>query len=90
MVRRQAEYERQQRFIVEEEEFIRRNIAGQRTKGAQGRRKRLARLERVERLHQQKQLGLNLKSSGRSGDLVLGLYDLAIGYGPQAPLFTCD
>lgn len=90
VARRQAEYERQQRFIAGEEEFIRRNIAGQRTKEAQGRRTRLARLERVERPRQQKQLGLSLESSGRSGDLVLGLYDLAVGYDPQAPLFTCD
>jgi ATP-binding cassette subfamily F protein 3 len=88
--RREAEYARQQRFIAKEEDFIRRNIAGQRTKEAQGRRKRLARLERVERLHHRRRVGLDLRSSGRSGDLVLGLYDLAVGYEPQSPLFTCD
>jgi ATP-binding cassette subfamily F protein 3 len=90
MARRQVEHERQQRFIAQEEEFIRRNIAGQRTKQAQGRRKRLARLEQIERPRRQKELGLALKSSGRSGDLVLGLYELAVGYDRQAPLFTCD
>ncbi len=41
-------YTAQQREIRKTEEFIRRNIAGQRTKMAQGRRKRLERLERLE------------------------------------------
>ena len=39
--RQLAEYERQQEFIAKEEEYIRRNIAGQNTRQAQGRRKRL-------------------------------------------------
>jgi ATP-binding cassette subfamily F protein 3 len=90
LARRQAEYVRQQRFIAKEEEFIRRNIAGQRTREAQGRRTRLARLERFERPRQQKRVGLDLQASGRSGDLVLGLYELAVGYDRGAPLFTCD
>lgn len=41
-------YTAQQREIKRTEEFIRRNIAGQRTKMAQGRRKQLERLERLE------------------------------------------
>ena len=90
VARRQVEYERQQQFIAEEEDFIRRHIAGQRTNEAQGRRKRLARLERIERPRREKQVGLRFKSSGRSGDLVLGLYELAVGYDRRAPLFTCD
>ena len=35
-------------MIERTEDFIRRNIAGQKTKQAQGRRKMLAKLERVE------------------------------------------
>ncbi len=88
--RRRAEYERQQQFIAKEEEFIRRHIAGQRTQEAQGRRTRLARLERIDRPRQRKKMTLGLESSGRSGDLVLGLYELAIGYPRHAPLFTCQ
>ena len=42
-------FKKQQAFIAHEEEFIRLNIAGQRTREAQGRRKKLARLERVEK-----------------------------------------
>ncbi len=42
------QYTAQQKEIRKTEEFIRRNIAGQRTKMAQGRRKQLERLERLE------------------------------------------
>jgi ATP-binding cassette subfamily F protein 3 len=90
MARRQTEFDRQQRFIAKQEDFIQRNIAGQRTKEAQGRRKRLARMERLESVRHRKAVGWNLKSSGRSGDLVLGLYELAVGYDRRNPLFTCD
>jgi ATP-binding cassette subfamily F protein 3 len=88
--RRQAEYERQQEFIAKEEDYIRRNIAGQRTRQAQGKRKRLERLERLERPRQDRRVGLQLQARGRTGDLVLGLYELGIGYNPHAPLFTCQ
>jgi len=86
----QAEYERQQQSIVRTEEFIRRNIAGQRTREAKGRQKRLARLERVEQAQQYRPLSLDLGDAARSGDLVLGLYDLTVGYDPPAPLFTAQ
>ncbi len=42
--RRMAEFKSQQAFIEKEEEYIRRNIAGQNTRQAQGRRKRLERM----------------------------------------------
>jgi ATP-binding cassette subfamily F protein 3 len=84
----QAEYGRQQQFIARTEDFIRRNIAGQRTREAQGRRKRLERMERIERPQEYRPLSLDLGDAARSGDLVLGLYDLAAGYDPAAPLFT--
>jgi ATP-binding cassette subfamily F protein 3 len=90
VARRRAEFERQQQFIAKEEDFIQRNIAGQRTREAQGRRKRLERLERFERPRERKQVGLDIKASGRSGDLVLGLYELAVGYERRVPLFTCE
>jgi ATP-binding cassette subfamily F protein 3 len=88
--RRQAEYERQQQKIAETEDFIRRNIAGQRTKEAQGRRKRLERLERIERPQDYEPLRLHLGDVTRSGDLVLGLYDLAVGYTPEEPLLHAE
>jgi ATP-binding cassette subfamily F protein 3 len=86
---REREFKQQQSFIASEEDFIRRNIAGQRTKEAQGRRRRLERLERVEATQQDRQISLNLQTDLRSGDLVLATHDLLVGYEPQNPLFTC-
>jgi len=89
--RRLAEYQEQQEFIEKEEEFIRRNMAGQNTRQAQGRRKRLERLleeTQLVRPVQSRRLHLHLQSSGRSGDLVLRTYNLTIGYADEGrPLF---
>jgi ATP-binding cassette subfamily F protein 3 len=87
---RQATYERQQQHIARTEDFIRRNIAGQRTSSAQGRQKRLSRLERVARPQEYRPLNLDLGNAARSGDLVVGLYDLTVGYAHPAPLLTAD
>jgi ATP-binding cassette subfamily F protein 3 len=43
------EHEEQREYILRTEEFIRRNIAGQKTKQAQSRRKALEKLERLEK-----------------------------------------
>ena len=44
----EKEYKKQQQFIAKEKEFIRQNLAGQKSKQAQGRRTRLDRLEMIE------------------------------------------
>ncbi|MCG3208225.1 MAG: Energy-dependent translational throttle protein EttA [Anaerolineae bacterium] len=87
--RQQKEYEAQQAFIAKEEDFIRRNIAGQRTKEAQGRRKRLERLEEFDRPIEHKTLKLGLQTTLRSGDLVLATHNLAVGYPDGDVLFNC-
>ncbi|MCX7681424.1 MAG: ABC-F family ATP-binding cassette domain-containing protein [Anaerolineae bacterium] len=87
----QAEYRRQQQFIAETEEFIRRNLAGQRTRQAQGRQKLLARMERIERPQEYRPMALSLgREVLRSGDLVVGLYGLVVGYDPATPLFSVE
>ena len=48
-IAQEREYKKQQRHIAHEKDFIRRNMAGQRTREAQGRQKLLDRLERVEK-----------------------------------------
>ena len=81
--RQLAEYERQQEFIAKEEEYIRRNIAGQNTRQAQGRRKRLETLlseSRIVKPTESRSMRLKLNTDLRSGDLVLRTKDLAIGY----------
>jgi ATP-binding cassette subfamily F protein 3 len=86
-----SEFERQQEFIAKEEEYIRRNIAGQNTRQAQGRRKRLERYlqdEVILRPREQKALRVHLHAKVRSGDKVLMTENLAIGYhDDKVPLF---
>jgi ATP-binding cassette, subfamily F, member 3 len=88
--RQAAEYEAQQRHIEETEDYIRRYMAGQRSSQARGRLKRLERLERVDRPPEAQQLHVNLQSTLRSGDLVLGLHDLSVGYEPAKPLVEIE
>ena len=93
MERRRAEYGAQRAFIVKEEDFIRRHIAGQRTKEAQGRRKRLERLKRdalLARPVESGRLKLSFRAAQRSGDIILQTKDLMVGYKPAAPLFQAD
>ena len=90
LARQLALYEEQQEFIARTETFIRRNIAGQRTREAQGRRKRLERLERIQRPKEYRPMGFSLDTAARSGDLVLGLYDLVVGYHPAQPLLKLE
>ena len=90
--RRLDEYHTQQAFIEKEEEFIRRNIAGQNTRQAQGRRKRLERLLNEARLappKEHRRLRLKLQPENRSGDIVLRTHQLGIGYSDDKKiLFT--
>ena len=81
--RRMEEYEAQQGFIAKEEDYIRRNMAGQNTRQAKGRLKRLERLLAEARLTppmKNRQFKFKMASSGRSGDLVLRTHDLEVGY----------
>ena len=86
------EYQTQTEFIEKEEEYIRRNIAGQNTRQAQGRRKRLERLLAETRLAppvQKRSLHLHLNPASRSGELVLRTRSLSVGYADEGkPLFS--
>ena len=92
--RRLLEYQAQQEFIEKEEEYIRRNLAGQNTRQAQGRRTRMERMLNEARLTppiQRRTLRLHLVSSGRSGDLVLRTRGLGVGYADEGrPLFDVN
>jgi ATP-binding cassette subfamily F protein 3 len=92
--RRLAEYEAQNAFIEKEQEFIRRNIAGQNTNQAKGRQRRLERLLEDARLapppNEPRRMHINLNTKGRSGDLVLRTHGLQVGYHDEGrPLFDC-
>ena len=95
MTRRAVEYEAQQACIAKTEDFIRRYMAGQRTREAQGRLKRLERLERLERPREARRIYLRMDAAKRSGDIVLSTHSLRVGYsaeqsitGQQVALFA--
>lgn len=81
----QRAYEQQQAMIERTEEFIRRNLAGQKTKQAKSRRRMLEKLDRVDSV-QANELVANfaVKPVARTGDIVLRVKDLAIGYDDKA------
>lgn len=80
----QREYENQQSLINKTEEFIRRNLEGQKTKQAKSRRNMLERMERLDAVKSEKHGGnFNLKSVTRSGNNVLTTEDIAVGYGDK-------
>ena len=85
------EYRRQQEHIAKEEDFIRRYMAGQKTRQAQGRLKRLERFvrdEAIDRPREAQTIRLRLRSDYRSGEKVLMTEGLVVGYrDDQAPLF---
>ena len=82
--RREAQrraYENQQHLIAKTEEFIRRNLAGQKTKQAKSRRTMLQKMERVEAVRvDQSQGNFQLKGVERTGNQTLIVKELAVGY----------
>jgi ATP-binding cassette subfamily F protein 3 len=81
----QRAFENQQAFIAKNEDFVRRNIAGQKTKLAKSRRNMLERLERVDAVAAEKSQGnFQLKKVERAGNQVLTVENLSIGYGEKA------
>jgi ATP-binding cassette subfamily F protein 3 len=77
----QRAHELQQKDIAKQEEFIRRFKAGQRSKEAKGREKRLDRLKEsdqvVQRVAVQQRINLSLNTNQRAGDRVLQVRELS-------------
>ena len=74
-------FEKQRKVIAEEEDYIRRNIAGQNTKQAKGRRKRLNRTVRLSgpTADEGGSMGLRLEVNERGGDQVAIARDVTLG-----------
>jgi ATP-binding cassette, subfamily F, member 3 len=86
-----SEFESQQEMIAKEEDYIRRNMAGQNTKQAKGRLKRLDRFKAeklVARPRDNTKMRLRFSANTRSGDKVLMTKDLRVGYSADKPLVT--
>jgi ATP-binding cassette subfamily F protein 3 len=79
--------ERQKAFVEKEEDYIRKHIAGQNTRQAQGRRKRLARLERLEGPEDiwadAEKLRVRFADVPRSGDIALEAKNLGATRGDR-------
>ncbi len=88
--RRQARYEAQQALIEETEDYVRRYMAGQRSSQAKGRLKQLDHLEKIAPVRDNPQMHVDLQTTMRSGDLVLGLYGVQVGYEPDEPLVAIE
>lgn len=81
IARKSAErsYERQKKEYEETMDFVRRNIAGQKTKQAQSRLKRLEKMDLQPAPQKDKQLKLSLQAQSRSGNDLFILQDLSFG-----------
>jgi len=78
-------FELQQAYIKKQEEYIRRNIAGQNTKQARGRRTHLAKLDRLEKpLKERRRVKFNFPETLRSGDAALLFENTSVGWGGKA------
>ena len=79
--------EEQRKLVERTEEFIRRNIAGQKTKQAQARRKMLAKLERIEAPREDaNDVTFRFEAARVSGGRVLETESLVAGWPETGPL----
>ncbi|MEO6589410.1 MAG: ABC-F family ATP-binding cassette domain-containing protein, partial [Pyrinomonadaceae bacterium] len=80
----QREFENQQAYINKTQEFIRKNLAGQKTKQAKSRRTLLEKIDRIESVEADRSGGnFKQKNVERAGANILTIEDLAIGYGDK-------
>ena len=80
IIRQEKEYQKQQDHIRREEYFIARYHAGQRSKEARGRARKLSRIERVEAPTSDEKVHISSVSASRTGQTVIKTMDLSVGY----------
>ncbi len=82
ITRQQKEWELQKEWIEQQEDYIRRNIAGQKTKQAQSRRKLLSRVKRlVQPKASPNRVKFRFLPIERTGRYILTTRGLSVGYG---------
>jgi ATP-binding cassette subfamily F protein 3 len=80
----QRAFDQQQRTIAHEQDYIARNIAGQNTRQAKGRRKRLDRLPRLSPVVQAEgAMALRFEVADRGGDQVVMAKNVSVGIGAR-------
>ncbi len=87
------EYVRQHERIEKVEDFVRRNIAGQKTKQAQSRRRMLEKMDRLERPEDvweaARHLGIEFECDEHPGGReTMRAHDVSVGYPDKDPLIT--
>jgi len=83
LLEQERQWKQQQKWVKETKDFIARNMAGQKTKQAQGRLKILNRTELIERPKEKHQMNLKVQSQDRSGNDVYRLENVEIGIGTK-------
>jgi ATP-binding cassette, subfamily F, member 3 len=84
-------YEAQRDFILKTEDFIRRNIYGQKTRQAQSRRKMLAKLDRLERPPGASDVAhIRFSGADRSARIVVQCQNASFGYNSTPILHDLD
>ncbi|HEY6784791.1 MAG TPA: ABC-F family ATP-binding cassette domain-containing protein [Gemmatimonadales bacterium] len=80
----QRAFDQQQRFIAQEQDYIARNIAGQNSKQAKGRRKRLDRLPRLSQvISAEGTMALRFEVAERGGDQIVMARNVSVGIGDR-------
>ncbi|HEX6748685.1 MAG TPA: ABC-F family ATP-binding cassette domain-containing protein [Longimicrobium sp.] len=78
------QYEQQQAHIARTEDFIRRNLAGQKTKQAKSRRTLLSRMERVSAVGEDgRAMALRFGTASRSGGTVMRIDGVSCAFGER-------
>ena len=80
IIRQEKEYQKQLDHIRREEYFIARYHAGQRSKEARGRARKLSRIERLEAPTYDEKVHISSASASRTGQTVIKTMDLSVGY----------
>ena len=87
LARQEKQWRQQQDWISNQEDYIRRNIAGQKTKQAQSRRKMLDRVQRISKPRTaSSQVKFQFVPAERGSRFVVQARDLSIGY--AVPILT--
>ena len=78
--RQEKEYVKQQEYIKREENFIARYHAGQRSKEARGRARKLARIEKLQAPPKEDSVHMRSSNASRTGEIVLSTHNLKVGF----------
>ena len=78
--RQEKEYVKQQEYIKREENFIARYHAGQRSKEARGRARKLARIEKLQAPPKEDSVHIRSSNASRTGEIVLSTHNLKVGF----------